>query len=175
MTIDPFGILGLEPRFAIDVAAVRRRLVTEAARRHPDRAPDPITAAAWTDELARLHEAADRVLDDLDRAEALLALRGGPAPSDDRTLPPGFLESMLAVRMELEEAIAEGDGAGRTRLEAWARDEWAERRAAVEAILDAADGDSPEALTRARHEVNRWRYAQRMLEQLDDAAGGGGA
>lgn len=174
MSRDPFGILGIDPRFAIDVAAVRRRLVTEAARRHPDRAPDPVTAAAWTDELARLHEAAERLLDDLERAETLLAIRGGPAPSDDRTLPDGFLESMLMVRMELEEAIAAGDAAGRARLESWARDEWSERRTAVEAILDSADGDSPEALIRVRRELNRWRYAQRMLEQLEGSVGGGG-
>lgn len=174
MSTDPFGILGIDPRFAIDVAVVRRRLVTEAARRHPDRAPDPVTAAAWTDELARLHEAADRLLNDLERAEVLLAMRGGPGPSDDRTLPDGFLESMLAIRMELEEAIAGGDDAGRTRLEGWARDEWAARRRAVEALLDAPDGDSNESMSLVRRELNRWRYAQRMLEQLDATVGGGG-
>lgn len=174
MTTDHFAILGLEPRFAVDAQLVRRRLVQAAARRHPDRAPDPVTAAAWTEEMARLQEAAGVILDDISRAEALLSLRGGPSPADDRTLPEGFLESMLAVRMELEEAVESGDEAGRARLETWARGEWDERRRAVGDILDGVDGQESESLVRVRHELNRWRYAQRMLEQVDPTRNEGG-
>ena len=174
MTTDPFALRELEPRFAIDAAEVRRRLVRAAARRHPDRAPDPVTAAAWTDELARLQESAGAILDDISRAEALIALRSGPSPSDDRTLPDGFLESMLAIRMELEEAVESGDAEGRKRLEAWAQDEWDERRSAVGELLDGDDGHDMECLVLARRELNRWRYAQRMLEQLDPSRQEGG-
>ena len=174
MTTDHFAILDLEPRFDIDAKVVRRRLVQAAARRHPDRAPDPVTAAAWTEEMARLQEAAGVILDDLLRAETLISLRDGPSPSDDRTLPDGFLESMLAVRMELEEALESGDEAGRSRLETWARHEWEERRRAVGDILDGVDGHDSEALVRVRRELNRWRYAQRMLEQLEPGRNEGG-
>ena len=175
MTPDHFAILGLEPRFAIDAADVRRRLVKAAARRHPDRAPDPITAAAWTEELARLQESAGAVLDDISRAEALISLRSGPSPSDDRTLPDGFLEFHANRQHRLEEAVETGDAEGRARLETWARDEWDERRRAVGELLDGDDGHRMESLVLARRELNRWRYAQRMLEQLDPSRREGGA
>lgn len=167
MSDDPFEILRMEPRFEIDPDDVRRRVVRLAARLHPDRAPDPVTAADQARELARVNEAATELLDDIVRAELLLSRLGGPGPSDDRTLPEGFLESMLSTRMDLEEAVASGDEDGRGRLADWARAEWDERRAAVAAILDREDASNPDDLVLVRRELNRWRYSQRMLEQLD--------
>jgi DnaJ-domain-containing protein 1 len=167
----PFQLFGIEPRFEVDPRSLRQRLLRESARRHPDRAPDAVTAAAWTAELAALNQAADRLLDDLQRAEHLVVLRGGPAPGDDRTLPDGFLESMLQIRMELEEAVAGGDQEGRAALEAWGRREWEARRARVAGLLDAPDGETPDTLLAVRRELNCWRYSQRMLEQLDRSGG----
>ena len=167
MSEDPFEILGIQPRFVIDPADVRRRVIRRAAKLHPDRAPDPVTAAEQARELARVNEAASEVLDDIVRAEHLLSRLGGPGPSDDRTLPDGFLESMLSTRMELEEAVASGDDAGRRRLADWAREEWDARKAAVAAILDREGSFDTDELVLVRREINRWRYSQRMLEQLD--------
>ncbi len=171
MSESPFQLLGIEPRFAVDLPDIQRKLLRASARRHPDRAPDPVTAAAWTDELARLNAAADLVRDDIERAEILLGLRGGPTPSDDRRLPDGFLESMLGIRMDLEEAVASGDENGRRSLEAWGRREWAERRSLVERLLDGPNGDDAATLGEVRVQLNCWRYSQRMLEQLDRSGG----
>jgi hypothetical protein len=163
----PFQLLGIEPRFAVNLPDIQRRVVRESARRHPDRAPDPVTAATWTEDLARLNAAADLIRDDIERAEILLALRGGAGPSDDRRLPEGFLESMLAVRMDLETAVASGDETGKRSLEDWGRREWAARRASVERILDGPNGHDSTALAEVRLQLNCWRYSQRMLEALD--------
>ena len=167
MNDGPFDILGIEARFEIDPADIRRRAVRRAARLHPDRASDPVTAAEQARELALVNEASGILLDDIARAELLLAMHGGPGPSEDRTLPEGFLESILATRMELEEAVASGDEEGRKRLADWARSEWAERRAAVASILDRNDPPVADDLNVVRRELNRWRYSQRMLEQLE--------
>ena len=167
MSDDPFQILGIEARFEIDPADVRRRVVRRAARLHPDRATDPVTAAEQARELALVNEASGILQDDIARAELLVAMHGGPGPSEDRTLPEGFLESILATRMELEEAVASGDEDGRMRLADWARTEWAERRAAVSAILDRNDPPVADDLHAVRRELNRWRNSQRMLEQLE--------
>ena len=167
---DPFARLGLQPRFDIDPVEVRRKVTRAAARLHPDRAADPVTAAEQATELAAINQAAGDLLDDIARAELLVELHGGPGPAEDRSLPEGFLESMLATRLELEEAVAAGDDAGRANLEAWARNEWAERRAAVAALLDGEPKPSPERLGAARLELNRWRYSQRMLEQIGSPA-----
>ncbi len=171
MSEDPFELLGIEPRFGVDVSEIRRHLLRESARRHPDRAPDAVTAAAWTDDLARFNAAADLICDEIGRAETLLSLRGGPGPADDRRLPDGFLENMLDVRMNLEEAMATGDEAGQQALEAWGRQEWADRRDSVARLLDGPNGADAATLTAVRLELNRWRYSQRMLEQLDRSGG----
>ena len=138
-----------------------------AARLHPDRATDPVTAAEQARELALVNEASGVLLDDIARAEILLAMHGGPGPSEDRTLPEGFLESILATRMELEEALDSGDRQGRERLADWARSEWSERRAAVASILDRDRPPMADDLLVVRRELNRWRYSQRMLEQIE--------
>jgi molecular chaperone HscB len=172
MTTDLFVLLGIPVRFRLDREDLRRRATRLAARLHPDRASNAIAAASCTDELASVHAAVDILENDLDRAEALLKMHGGPGPAEDHGLPDGFLESMLEIRMELEEAHQLDDEVGRLRLQAWAAGEWEARRDAVERLFDgdSADSDhqpSPADRLEIRRELNRWRYSQRMLDQID--------
>ena len=169
MNDDPFAALDLPVRFDIDLADVRRRLMRATLSLHPDRASSPVEASENTTRLAAMNAAAQSLEDDLERAEFVLRRHGGPSPSEDRSLPDGFLESMLEVRMELASAHASGDEADRARLEDWARSEWNDRRSAVAGLLDSEEDRVPDhaALVAVRLELNRWRYAQRMLEQID--------
>lgn len=175
MTSDPFRVLGLEPAFELDPEQVRKATLVRSARLHPDRAPDPITAAENASELAAVNEAASTLLDDLARAEVMIRIHGGPGPSEDRTLPDGFLEDILATRLELEEAVARGDDLGKETLRTWAEGEWAERRRRVADLIDREPAPGEAELREARLEVNRWRYSQRMLDQIDGDASGRGA
>lgn len=169
MNDDPFSVLDLPPRFDIDLEDVRRRVMRATLSLHPDRASSAVEASENTAKLAAMNAAASSLENDLERAELVLSRHGGPSPSEDRALPDGFLEAMLEIRMELESAHVSGDADGRARLEAWARAEWNERRAAVAALFDSPDEGPPDhaALAAVRLELNRWRYAQRMLEQID--------
>ena len=170
MTIpNPFFALGLEPRFALDPADIRRRTMRAAIRLHPDRAADPVSASEQAIELASINEAAGVLLDEIARAEAIIRFHDGPSPSEDHSLPEGFLEAMLSTRMELEEAVESGNEAGKSALEEWARSEWAERRNAVADLLDQDPVPGSDRLISARREINRWRYSQRMLEQLESS------
>ena len=175
MTSDPFRVLGLEPAFELDPEQVRKATLVRSARLHPDRAPDPVTAAENASKLAEVNEAASTLLDDLARAEVMIRIHGGPGPSEDRMLPDGFLEDILATRLELEEAVARGDDVGKETLRSWAEGEWAERRRRVAALIDRDPAPGDEELREARREVNRWRYSQRMLDQIDGDASGRGA
>lgn len=172
MTSDPFRVLGLEPAFELDPEQVRKATLVRSARLHPDRAPDPITAAENASVLAEVNEAASTLLDDLARAEVMIRIHGGPGPSEDRTLPDGFLEDILATRLELEEAVARGDDVGKETLRSWAEAEWTERRRRVAALIDRDPAPGDVELREARREVNRWRYSQRMLDQIDGDASG---
>ena len=168
---DPFQRLGIEARFDLDIAMVERKLVRATARLHPDRATDEIEAEEWGRELAAINAAARLLLNDEQRADALLRLRGGPAAAEEKGLPDGFLQEILGTRMELEEALASGDADGRARLAHWAHTERDGHRARVTAIFNEyATTSDPELLRAIRLELNRWRYVERMIEQMDPRA-----
>lgn len=162
---DPFERLGVPATFELDAAVLRERVVRLSLRLHPDRAPDRVTAELNTRELAAINEAVRVLEDDVRRAEALLSMRGGPSASEDRTLPDGFLESMLAVRMDLEEALSTGDAEGTATLEVWARERQAHHRSTVASLFNGEVSD----LVAIRHELNVWRYIERMIMQLRES------
>ncbi len=163
---DPFSLLDLPLRYELDPKDLDRRMRRIAARLHPDRTTDPIVAAENADRLAEMHAAADLLRDDLKRADRLIDLWGGPEASSEKGLPDGFLEEMLEVRMDLESSLDSGDELAVRRLEEWAGAEWGARRDAVGSLLDGDRPASENDRRSARLEINRWRYIQRMLEQL---------
>lgn len=165
----PFDLLGLEPRFDVDQKAVQSAYLRAAAQCHPDRFNTPEQREQAELQTARLNEAKAVLADDEARANLLLDLLGGPGPSEERSLPSEFLMEMLDVREEMEQAFASGDSAERTRLEEWAnarRDEHIATIAALFADIER-DGRDEDRLRAVRLELNRWRYIERMIEQLD--------
>lgn len=168
VTADAFSTLGLGPCFDLDDAAVESAYLARAARLHPDVARGDPEAPA---RAAALNEARRVLLDPESRAHALLARLGVP-PVPDRSLPPGFLEEILGVRMRAEEEIAAEGAAARERWREWARERRrghlaaaAERFGRLPARPGAAD------LSPLRAELNAWRYIERMMEQLDPPEG----
>lgn len=167
MAADPYDILGLEPAFDIDTAALQRAYLERSAAIHPDHAGEGSGDAA-----AALNEAR-RTLDDPEqRAEALLRRLGGPGRDQDRSLPPGFLQEIMALREQIEEELASGDPARADHWDRWARQRRRGHIAEVARLfreyLGAADGrGDPSLLAAVRRELNVWRYTERLLEQID--------
>ena len=167
MDDDPFHLLGVERRFDLDPSEIRLRVVRKAAKLHPDRASDPIEGESHGQELAAVHSAASILQDDERRADALLRVLGGPSASEDRTLPDGFLEEILETRMQLEEVVALGEESGILQLENWANDQRAKHVARVSVLFGkGTPSTTGDQLVKIRHELNTWRYIERMLEQL---------
>ena len=160
---DPFTTLGLEPRFDLTDAEIEAAYLARVSTAHPDAAPAGTTPA----DPAALNDARAALLDAERRANALLAHLGGPGPSEDKSLPDGFLMEMMEVRGEIEDAIASGGDAERARWEAWADEQRAEFVQDVTARFAAADGSQPEPLAAIRTRLNAWRYIERLIEQLD--------
>jgi Fe-S protein assembly co-chaperone HscB len=168
---DPFAGLDLPQRFTVDPVAVDRAWRRGAARLHPDRFSDPVEQREAVRAASILNAARETLLDPLRRAEALLALRGGPAAADERGLPPEFLPQMLEIRERLAEADLAADAAARREIEAWCARERDDRIARVAALLDggaAASGEA-EPLRQVRLEINVWRYLERLREELRTA------
>jgi len=194
-TDDPFALLDLPRRFEIDREALQAVYLRKSATLHPDRYSDPIEQAEAAERAAALNRARAVLIDDEQRANALLALLGGPGKEQEKDLPDGFLMAIMEIRQTMEEVLASGDAARQRDFEEWADDE---REALLEKIASLFDqaapgsdgpggappgGDGPAAVVAAsaadpallreiRIELNALRYVQRMIEQLAPPEGG---
>lgn len=172
---DPFAVLGLPPRFDVDVNAVQRAVLKRLAQVHPDRQRnDPAALAQAERESARLNQAKAILCDDEKRADVLVLLLGGPNREDEKSLPDGFLMDMLEVREQMEEALSTGDDERLAELERWVREkrrEYVEKVAGLFTKLeDGGDQESP--LREIRLLLNGWRYIERMIEQIGEGGQG---
>ncbi len=164
---NPFALLGLPQTFDLDSGALHRAWLRASARLHPDRLRDPVEQAEAATRIAAINTARQRLIDDEQRAAALLDLLGGPSASDEKGLPDGFLMEILEVREAMEEAAGSSDPADRERFEVWARAERLGHVDRVKTAFASAGADPDESM---RHvipvELNAWRYIGRMSEQL---------
>ena len=79
----------------------------------------------------------------------------------------GFLVETMELREAMEEATASNDPARRAEFETLVADRRSGHQDAVAALfLRALTEPSPDALTLIRHELNAWRYVERMAEAL---------
>ncbi len=171
---NPFKILGLAERFDLSSPEVNSAYLRAAARNHPDRFTDPAERAAAEGRIAAINEAKAALLDDEARAGALLKTLGGPSKEEERGLPPGLLMEMMEVRTAMEEEIASGRAEAREKWKSWALARRAEHVERVRRLFaQCAVAPEPGTLREIRIELNAWRYAERMIEQLDPAYGHG--
>lgn len=166
---DPFALLGISPRFAIQAAQLRSAWMRRAASLHPD-------ADGSVDESAAVNDAYRTLADPLARAGVLLALGHAP-PGDERALPAGFLMELVELRERVDECSAGSAAWNAVRdevrgLRSSALDE-------IGVLLDApGNGEAPIDTVVAqsvRTAMNVVRSYDRVLEQLDREAGGPGA
>lgn len=152
---DAFAVLGLEPSFEIAARDLRAAWMRRAAAAHPD-------AAGAVAESARVNDAMRVLSDPIQRAQALLELRGVRL-SEARALPRAFLLEMMELRERADDAA--GDPAAGAALRA----EAVERREAEIARIGAlfaeiADGVGP--IAAIEESILAVRAFDRMLEQL---------
>lgn len=159
---DPFAALGVPRRFDLDDSAIESAFLARLAGVHPD-----LAGANTALDAAALTEARATLQDPERRANALLALLGGPGPSEDRTLPDGFLMEAMELRQTIEEELGAGDDA-RARWSAFADERRAGHvRSVGELFAGGGDHPGPATLHAVRVELNAWRYTERLIEQLD--------
>jgi molecular chaperone HscB len=153
-----FEALGLAPSLALDPADLERRFYARSREWHPDRfvraskeERDRALEASST-----LNDAYRTLRDPVARAEYAATAAG----LDSKALPPGFLEDMFELNMELEEG---GDAAP-------LRERLTQLDAELASAGAAWDGspDSP-ALGKVREILNRRRYIENLVhEHLSD-------
>jgi molecular chaperone HscB len=160
-----FELFGLEPRFAIDGAALDARYRDLQADVHPDR----FGAAGETERRlahqssARVNEAYRALRDPVERARYLLALRGVNAmDQNDTKLDLAFLEAQLERRERAAEAADAEDVAALDQLLVGIRAEQREREGRLGHLLDGT-GD----VERARHLVRELKFLAKVAEDVE--------
>ncbi len=164
---DPFSVLGVPPRFDLDLQVLHQRFLAAAAEAHPDRFADPLDQADAVHRSAAINQAYRALREPESRGRALLRLRSGTlSESDEEALPPALLMEVMETREAMEEAVATNDAAALHRLRADAEAD----REARHAQLNRLFGADPLDAAAVRRELNVLRYIQRMLEQMPEPA-----
>ena len=161
---DLFALVGLAPRFDVDLAELERAFFEKSKELHPDRfasAPAHERVVALTKARA-LNDAYQTLKKPVPRAEYLLA-RAGHTIGDNERLDPGFLMEIL----ELREELAEARHAGKTDVVAAKQGEMVARKKSVLAELPAMFAASDWA--QIKHRLIVLRYLDRYLDECDAA------
>ncbi len=166
---DPFDILGLTRTFDLSLDAIERAFLTRSAQCHPDLIGDHDGGDDVDNEASRrsaeLNDAKAVLVNPESRANALLAVLGGPAKEQDRTLPNGFLVEIMETREEIEADVATGS---ETKKITWR--EWAAReRERYTNTVSMLFKQTPVQVSEIRKQLNAWRYIERLIEQLVDS------
>jgi molecular chaperone HscB len=169
--LDHFERLGLPRRFALDLREVERQYRARSRAIHPDFHQLGATSEqqASLDATARLNEAYAALRDPFKRAEYLLQLEGGPSASEQKEMPPEFLEEVLELRMAIEELreTEPADSPARKEME-----ERLEQRR--EMMLQEVENDfaamtpanRKDVLISIRRRLNAIKYIQGLLRDL---------
>ena len=169
-----FERLGLPRRFRLDLAALEATYLARSRVAHPDFHSQATGGEQRASEAlaASLNEAYATLRDPFRRADYLLGLHGGPSAAEHKQALPAFLEEMLDLRMQIEEAKMAPDSPAQANLEkllAQRHESMMEQTAKLYDQLDQLAGDSPgrrAILVKIRQSLNTTKYVQGLLRDL---------
>lgn len=162
--LDHYALFGLEPRFALDEAALDRAYRDLQSRVHPDRfaaatPPERRVAMQWA---ARANEAYQTLRAPLARAAYLCERRGAPVQAESNTsMPAGFLMQQMQWREALDEARAAADGAALAALRVEVQARRAQTLEVLARALDA-ESDAPRAAALVRELMFIEKFGQEV-------------
>lgn len=162
--LDHYALFGLEPRFALDEAALDRAYRDLQSRVHPDRfaaatPPERRVAMQWA---ARANEAYQTLRAPLARAAYLCERRGAPVQAESNTsMPADFLMQQMRWREALDEARAAADGVALSALRVEVQARRAQTLDALARALDA-ESDAPRAAALVRELMFIEKFGQEV-------------
>lgn len=171
---DPFALLGLPRRFAVDESSLRAAHRRRVAAAHPDRLAGTGGAPEAVRLTSLLNEALRVLADPVARAEALLRLAGeSPSGEPVKPMAPDFLMAMMELREAADEARIGGDRERIASLLAEAERSRGELLRWLESDFAAID-ERDDALRRAgleriRARLAELRYVDRLRASLSGA------
>ena len=169
-----FDRLGLSTRYDISPQELDRRYLAWSRELHPDfyQTRSPEEQAMSLKLSAALNDAYATLKDPVRRAEYLLYLFEGPTAAEHRAMPEGFLEEILDLRMEINEAKEEGrlDDPSvqdlRHRLKTERNEEMAQIANLFREIEASSESPSTSMLATIREQLNTVKYRDGLLRDL---------
>lgn len=115
---DHFSLLGLPRQFDLDQEQLRQKFLALNRHSHPDfHGGESDDVQSLSLRISSAVNDAYRVLrDDATRAAYLLELLGGKSSASDKSVPEGFLPTMMMMQEELADAKAADDAAELARI-----------------------------------------------------------
>jgi molecular chaperone HscB len=177
-----FEFFGLPPKLRLDPESLQKRFYELSRNWHPDRftRKSAEEQAQALEATAILNDGYRTLRDPVKRAEYLLAEEGFPIGEQrSKDVPPELLEEVFGLNMMLEE-LKEGDESARPQLKA-AKAHFANLKQSVDEELeklfakyDVAESRS-ETAKQALHEIrgvlNRRRYVENLIRDVERALG----
>ena len=116
--MDHFQLFGLSRRFDIDESVLHGSYMALSRHAHPDFHVDdsPEVQSLSMSVSASLNEAYRTLSDPLRRAGYLVELLGGSPSASDKSVPDGFLNTMMMMQEEVQDARSEDDRSDLARL-----------------------------------------------------------
>ncbi|HDZ44555.1 hypothetical protein LCGC14_0339960 [marine sediment metagenome] len=116
--VDYFSLLALPQRYDLADDEIHRKFLALNRHAHPDfHANEPPEVQALSLRISANVNDAYRVLSDpTSRANYLLEMLGGPSLADDKSVPDGFLSTMMMMQEEIADAKAADDDGELARI-----------------------------------------------------------
>jgi len=173
--MDYFTLLGVPETFRIDPDELRRRYLALSRHAHPDfHAQDGAEVQQLHLQVSSaLNEAYQTLRDPASRAAYLLERLGGKSMAQDKSVPEGFLGTMMMMREELEEARQAGDADERERLGAVLQTQHDGLLRHIGDLFEqylqavACRAVTQDLLADIRKQVNAVSYVKKLLSQLE--------
>lgn len=165
---NPFAILQLPMQFDLDDITIRKAYIQHAGQSHPDRSTDPEQQMELAARTAVINRAYQQLKDPQSRAEALLVAQGGPAQSEDKSLPTDWLMEMMDCNEQLEAAQRNGETQQIHTIEQQLHQKLNQTFEQIQQLFQAWQPPDDLALAKAiRVKLNAVGYIQRLIERLN--------
>ena len=174
LTTDYFSLLGLTRQFAVDEKELQQKFFALTRHVHPDKhgGENPEMQQLSLAITAAVNDAYRTLKDPYTRGTYLLELMGGKSSADDKSVPDGFLGTMMMMQEELADAKAAGKTAEISHLREVLQNQFDGLVKRIAALFDqcedavACQAIRADLLDEIRKQLNATSYVKKLLSQV---------
>lgn len=171
---DYFALLSVPRQFALDDRELHRKFLALNRHAHPDFhvAESPEVRKLSLRVCSSVNDAYRTLKDPARRAAYLLELLGGKSMPEDKSVPDGFLATMMMMQEEIADAGFAGNAGELSRMREVLRTQHDGLMKRVEGLFDrydrsvACEADRSDLLGQIRRQLNAVSYVKKLLSQL---------